>query len=104
MATTTRDWEAWIDVMPGRDPELHVIAVCEFPTTGYTAELERQEPPEFNARDLLLRLVVNAPTGAVKEVVTDVPVEFTAPAAEGELDTVSIVPDGPLGIPVKTTH
>jgi hypothetical protein len=101
--TETHDWEAWIDLMPGKEHTLHVSGICDFPTSGWSAELVEHEPQGINSRDFLLDLVVHERTGPVNEVLTQVPVSFTKPAEKGEYDTVSVVPEGPTGIAIKET-
>ena len=64
------DWNAWIDLMPGVEPTLHVTATCEFPTTGYGVSLTRHEPQGENPRDLLLDFEINEPDGPVSDVIT----------------------------------
>jgi hypothetical protein len=93
-------WDAWHDRMPGTTATLNVVGTCTCPTAGYTVNLERHEPQGINPRDLLLSLVETRPTGAAAEVITPVQVEYRA-ETEMRYDTVSIVPDGPVGIPVR---
>jgi hypothetical protein len=93
-------WDAWHDRMPGGAATLHVVGTCNCPLPGYTLELQRQEPQGINPRDLLLRLVETAPNDGHTTVITPVPVEFRR-KTEASYDTVSIVPDGPVGIPVR---
>jgi hypothetical protein len=98
------DWNAWIDLMPGVDPTLHVTASCEMPTTGFEVSLTRHEPQGENRRDLLLDLEIKEPTGNVSEVITKVPAEYTEGVEGADFDTVSILPDGPAGVEVTITQ
>jgi hypothetical protein len=95
-----QDWEAWHDRMPGGPATLHVTGTLSCPTPGYEIELKREEPQGINQRDLLLRLTETKPTGAQPEVITPVTVEYTE-ETDPSYDTVSIVPGGPGGIPVR---
>jgi hypothetical protein len=88
--------------MPGKPAALHVRGTCKCRTPGYSLELEPQEPQGINPRDFLLRLVETAPTGPQPEVITDTPVSFRR-ETDTSYDTVSIVPEGPVGIPVGDT-
>jgi hypothetical protein len=97
------DWSAYLDLMPPGPSVLRVRGMCTFPSTGYTATLERHQPPGFNPRDLLLDLTVTEPDGPVAQVVTEVEVRFEEEAAQGEYDTVTILPDGP-SLPVEEVH
>jgi hypothetical protein len=103
LPATTTDWKAWIDTMPGpgAKPTLHVTGECMFESSGHTVTLERQQPQGINPRDLLLRLIVHEPAepGNMREHLR---VEYSEPAAADQYDTVSILPDGPLSIPVET--
>ena len=101
--TEANGWEAWIDLMPGKEPALHVSGVFEAPTRGWSAELVEHNPHGINQKELLLDLVTHEPTGQVSKVLTPVPVSFEKAAARGEYETVSILPDGPSSIPVKET-
>ena len=93
-------WEAWHDRMPGKAATLHVVGTCICPTPGYTLELERHEPPGINERDLLLDLVQTDPTGPQPDVLHPTRVEYRD-ETDTRYDTVSILPDGPSGIPVR---
>jgi hypothetical protein len=68
-------------------------------TPGYKVELSRHEPQGVNPADLLLDLEVTEPSGAVPDVLTDVPVRYEEPTDIG-FGTVTILPDGPT-IPVR---
>jgi hypothetical protein len=88
---TTRDWSAWLDVMPGpdRQPSVHVAGTCVFPTTGYTAELRYTEPQGINPRYLLLDLIVIAPEVG-EETITEQLVSFSRPATVNEYEFATI--------------
>jgi hypothetical protein len=93
-------WEAWHDRMPGKPATLHVTGTCSCPTPGYALELQRHEPQGINPGDLLLRLVEDRPTGPQPEVITPASVEYRE-ETDARYDSVSIVPEGPAGIPVR---
>lgn len=95
-----RDWTAFVDLQPPGPSMLRVTGTCEFPTAGFSAELRRVEPQGFNPRDLLLEKVVRAPEGPAATVVTTIELRYEEEAGAGELDTVTILPDGPT-IPVQ---
>jgi hypothetical protein len=100
----TKDWEAWIDLMPGKEPTLHVIGYVEVPTSGYTAELSAHTPPGINPRDLILDLKVIEPQPGepVLDVIEWIPAEYKQPAEKGQYDTVTVL-GGEASIPVKET-
>ena len=98
---TCHGWKATMDLRPPTR-KLVVTGTCTFGSPGYSVELRRHEPPGINPRDLLLDKIVVEPTGPAAQVITEVEVryeEFTA----AELDTVTILPDGP-SIPVVEAH
>jgi hypothetical protein len=100
----TKDWEAWIDLMPGKEPTLYVIGYVEVPTSGYTAELSAHTPPGTNPRDLILDLKVREPPPGepVLDIVQWIPAGYAQPAEKGQFDTVTVI-GGAAGIPVKET-
>lgn len=98
------DWNAWIDLMLGVEPALHVTSSCEFPTTGYEVSITRHEPQGENPRDLLLQLRIIEPDGAANEVLTHVQAEYMESVEGEDFDTVSLLPNGPAGIEVQITR
>ncbi len=95
-----QDWAAWIDSMPPGPSKLIVTGTCTFPTPGYCVELKRRVPQGINPRDLLLDWIVTPPSGIQPQVLDTVNVRYEEPAAAGQFDSVTILPDGPQ-IPVK---
>ncbi len=88
---TCRDWEAWLGKEPPTPPmTLQVTGTCTFPTPGYTAELRPSDPQGINPWDLLLDLIVQAPSGPVPAVLTDVDVRYEAEVTT-EYETVTIL-------------
>jgi hypothetical protein len=94
-----KNWEAWHDFMPGKQPKLHVSGECTMPTPGYVCELELAEPQGINPDDRLLRLNVTEPTSAQPEVLTPCSVKYEE-VTEHEYKTVTII-DQQAGIPVQ---
>ena len=88
---TTRDWSAWLDVMPGPDrhPTVHVTGTCVFPTTGYTAELRYKLPQGIVPIYLLLDLIVTAPQVG-EDTITEQVVSFSRLAKPNEYKFVTI--------------
>lgn len=97
------EWLAYLDLQPPGPPTLRVLGSCTFPTEGYEVRLARHEPPGTNPRDLLLDLTVVAPEGPVAQVVTTVEARFEEECAAGDLDTVTILPDG-VTVEVQEVH
>jgi hypothetical protein len=92
----SRDWRAVRD-----GSRLRVVGTCVFPTSGFGVELRRHEPQEAQ-EELLLDLVESMPTGPVLQVITEEQVAYEEADAEG-CERVSILPDGPRGLPVETS-
>ena len=70
--TTTRDWSAWYNRMPGaEDPNLYVSGVCVLASRSQTAELEFRPDGIVDEPDVLtLALVITGPEigdAAIKE-------------------------------------
>ena len=91
-------WAAWHDRMPGKTPTLYVQGACLCPTPKFELEL-KAGPPGTNPDDRLLELTARAPTGPVPQIITSTPVSYEEPTDE-RYKTVSVLPDGPAGIPV----
>ncbi len=100
VAGVCRDWTAFLDSQPPGPSTLRVTGTCEFPTAGFSAELRRREPQGVNPRDLLLEKVVQPPEGPAATVITTIDLRYEEQANPGDLDTVTILPDGPT-IPVQ---
>ena len=92
-------WAAWHDRMPGVTPTLYVQGSCLCPTPQYTLQLRPHSPQGSNPEDYLLDLVAVEPEGPVPDVITATPVFYTE-ETETRYTTVSIMPDGPLSVPV----
>ncbi len=89
-----RDWVAWMNRQPPGPATLNVAGECEFPSGGFTVELQRHEPQGFNPRDLLLDKIVTPPSGPATAAVTAVEVRYCEETT-ASFDTVTILPDGP---------
>jgi hypothetical protein len=84
--------------MPGKTPTLYVQGSCLCPTPKYELELKPRRPG-INPEDLLLELTAREPTDIVPEVITSTPVSYSE-ETDDRYKTVSVLPDGPAGIPV----
>jgi hypothetical protein len=100
MPFESKDWRAWLDRMPGKEFTLHVEATIVVPTTGYAVDLREHGAQGTNPRDLVLELLVEAPSGGATDVETELPATFSKPNASA-YTTVSVVPDGPTSIRIK---
>jgi hypothetical protein len=96
---TCHHWYASHDHMPGAAKILRVTGTCTFPTSGYAVKLVRHVPQGINPNHLLLDKIVDAPSGPVLPVITDVQVVYEE-VTDMEYTHVTILPDGP-SIPVE---
>ena len=99
-----KHWKAWQDLQPGTaDLTLHVTGKCEFPTAGYTVELVPVQTKQgSNPQISVLKRVVHKPEGMAAQVITEVPVDYSA---ETKIDytEVKIHPDR-VRVRVKKMH
>jgi hypothetical protein len=79
---------------------LHVVGTCLCPTPEYKLLLRRRVHQGENPKDLLLDLIETAPSNSQLDVVAE---ELVVYREDTELtyETVTIMPDGPRGIPVR---
>ncbi len=91
----SRGWKA----VTAADGRLRVTGTVIVPTSGWGAELRPHES-RGDDRELVLDLAVERPTGPVLQVISAVPVGYEEPAGT-RYERVSILPDGPHGIPVE---
>ena len=90
--TVSRDWQAWINAMPGPDAQrtLHITGSVDMPTPGYTVELvggpaDRMQPP-----GLRFRMEVTPPDGPVTQVITPTEVRYSEPTPYSQIREIMI--------------
>ncbi len=66
----TRDWYAWIDLMPPKPDDFHVTGEVQAGNPGILAQLCVREPQGINPRILLLDLHLVQQPGMWTQVVT----------------------------------
>lgn len=88
----SRDWQAWIDRMPGPDasPTVHVIGKVDVRSGGYTfnwevGPMDRSMTPALN-----LELVPVAPTEPATMAIATEEVHYTGPLAGSSYSRVTI--------------
>ena len=78
----SRNWHAWVDVMPGPDsaPRLHVSGEVDMPTPGYV--FEWREGAADRSATPVQRLILEAtpPDGMTAQVITPEQVKYEGPA------------------------
>lgn len=92
----SRDWEAWINRMPGPDatPKVHVVGKVDVRSGGYTfnwevGPMDRSMTPALN-----LKLIPVAPTGMATMAITTEEVQYTGPLAGSSYRSVTITCGG----------
>ncbi len=88
----SRDWEAWINKMPGVDmvPTIHVIGKVDVRTGGYTFTWEEGPLDRSAVPALRLKLVPVAPDGMATMAITTEDVKYEAPALSSGYSRVII--------------
>lgn len=78
----SRDWEAWLDVMPGIDPSptIHVVGKVDVRTGGYTFEWQEGPLDRSAMPALRLRLIPVKPDDMALQAITTEEVHYAAPA------------------------
>jgi hypothetical protein len=66
----SRDWSAWIDLMPPPPHQFHVKGEVLAPNPGYKAELRPKTPQGFNPEILLLEVILTQQEGMWPQVLT----------------------------------
>lgn len=92
----SRDWEAWINRMPGPDasPKVHVTGKVDVRSGGYTfnwevGPMDRSMTPALN-----LKLIPVAPTGPATMAISTEEVHYTGPLAGSGYRSVTITCGG----------
>lgn len=78
----SRDWEAWINKMPGpgATPTIHVVGKVDVRTGGYTFEWQEGPMDRSAVPALRLKLVPKAPDGMAMQAITTEEVKWSGPA------------------------
>lgn len=108
MATPkTKDWDAWIDLMPGpKSPTLHVKGSVETTSGNQFPELSEAIPQGINPKILILVLGIKSTGNPGTDPVEYRPATFSKPAKKGQYSQVDIRWEGDIieSIPVKEVH
>ncbi len=78
----SRDWEAWLDVMPGIDPTptIHVVGKVDVRTGGYTFEWQEGPLDRSAMPALRLNLIPVKPDDMALQAIMTEEVHYSAPA------------------------
>lgn len=79
----SRDWEAWVNRMPGPDatPSIHVAGKVDVPTGGYSFDWEVGPMDRSMTPALKLKLIPMKPDGMATMAITTEDVHYTGPLA-----------------------
>ena len=92
-APDTKDWEAWIDTMPGGPGHLTVIGEVDVGNIASSAHLKETVPQGINPKILLLDLTITLDgEGYPKKIYKQA--RFDKPATAGQFTSVDIMWEG----------
>lgn len=102
----TRNWNAWVNLMPPGPPVLHVMGEVLVGTPGHKAVLTINEPQGINERILLLTLNVIPYEGVVAQVESWVVARFESVVSRKQYSQVQITGerDFSLTIDIQEAH
>lgn len=72
----TRNWYAWLNVMPPKPDDFHVVGEVRVGNPGIYALLRKKEPQGINPAILLLDLFLIQKSGIWSQVITWVPARY----------------------------
>jgi hypothetical protein len=102
----SRDWNAWIDLMPGSQTKLHVTGEVETNAGNLVPKLAEAVPQGINPKILILVLTIETEGDVGTDDVAFRPARFEKPAGKGQYVQVDIRFDDNLvaAIDVTETH
>lgn len=90
MVTQCKDWQAWLDKMPPKPHELHVVGDVMVSNPGVQPTLTMRIPQGINPAILMLDLHLVQQPGMWPQVMTCAPVRFDRVMPPGAPDYASI--------------
>lgn len=96
MATECKDWQAWLDKMPPKPDELHVVGDVTVGNPGVQPTLTMRAPQGINPSILMLDLHLVQQPGMWPQVMTCAPARFdrVMPPGAPDYTSVEIYSDG----------
>ncbi len=70
MTIFTKDWHAWLNTMPPRPDDFHVVGDVQIPNPGVEANLTMRQPQGINPQILLLDLHLIQKPGLWPQIVS----------------------------------
>ena len=91
----TKDWRAWIDLMPPKPDDLHVTGRVYAPTPMHTARLIKREPQGINPTILQLQIFLEQQGGSSPDVMTWIEARYDETLTDSsiKITTVEIFAD-----------
>jgi hypothetical protein len=86
----TRDWYAWVDLMPPGPKSFHVVGSVLAPTPGYKASMKPAVPQGINPKQLILELELVPLPGNWPQVLTWIEARYDQESFDGDYDEVAI--------------
>jgi len=104
--TKTKDWYAWLNLMPPAPNDFHVIGDVLVPNPGVRAMLIPKEPQVVDRRILLMDLYLIQQPGYWIQVVNWIQAKYDRVVKGKPYEKVQIFSDGRLiaDIPVEEVH
>lgn len=94
----SRDWEAWVNRMPGPDatPTVHVVGKVDVPTGGYTFDWEVGPMDRSMTPALKLKLIPIKSSGMATMAITTEDVHYMGPLAGSAYRSITITCGGEI--------
>lgn len=90
MATQCKDWQAWLDKMPPKPDELHVVGDVMVSNPGVRPTLAMRNPQGSSPAALILDLYLIQQPGMWPQVITCASVRFDRVMPPGATDYTSV--------------
>lgn len=100
----TREFSAWINLMPGSDPKLIVTGKVETNASNMHPKLKEAVPQGINPHVLLLTLTIDQTGDLGTQDISYRPARFEKPAERGQYTQVQISFDGESCLTLDVTE
>lgn len=102
----TRDWYAWVNLMPPGPPSFHVVGSVLAPTPGYEARMKPAVPQGINPNQLILEIELVPLPGFWPQVLTWISARYDQENYDGAYTEVAIRCGGEIYavVPVEEVH
>jgi hypothetical protein len=100
----TRDWYAWLNEMPPKPNDFHVIGEVLVPNPGVDVELVPHSPQGINPRILILDLLLIQRPGIWPQVLTWKPARYDKVVQDDPYDEVTVLYQGNTIAQIPVDH